>query len=206
MSNSKIGEENGEIWLSIMGEVYDVTTGREYYGGGPVGYGIFAGRDASVSFVSGDFTEEGAKKSTDTLTDSQLKSLDHWRKFYADHKTYFLVGVLEGRFYDKEGNPTEELKKLKERMSTIVAKKKARKGEERTGPPVKCNINKLETCSERAEKYANKWKKLPEDHMKKELARLETMTGPATAGHLKKWVQERILILQQIASLEEKDL
>ena len=51
----KTGDDGGtELWLSILGEVYDVSEGTEYYAPGK-SYGAFAGRDASVPFVTGKF-------------------------------------------------------------------------------------------------------------------------------------------------------
>lgn len=43
-------------FTSILGEVFDVSKGAKHYGkGGP--YEGFTGKDASRSFVSGDFSE-----------------------------------------------------------------------------------------------------------------------------------------------------
>lgn len=43
---------------SILGEVFDVSKGAKHYGKGGA-YEGFTGKDASRSFVSGDFTEVG---------------------------------------------------------------------------------------------------------------------------------------------------
>lgn len=45
---------------SILGEVFDVSNGAKHYGKGGA-YEGFAGKDASRSFVSGDFTEVGVE-------------------------------------------------------------------------------------------------------------------------------------------------
>jgi predicted heme/steroid binding protein len=105
----KVGKDGDpKLWLSILGEVYDVSSGAKFYGeGGP--YGIFAGRDGSVPFITGTFTPEEALKGLDVLDSTQLNSLDNWRKSYEDNEKYPFVGLLEGRLYDKDGNPTEEL-------------------------------------------------------------------------------------------------
>ena len=71
---SKTGEDESEIWLSVLGEVYDVTGGRSYYGKGR-SYGAFAGTDCSVCFMSGVFTAEEAEKSTDEVTTKLLPGL-----------------------------------------------------------------------------------------------------------------------------------
>jgi len=105
----------------VLGEVYDVTPGSGHYGSGS-SYSIFAGKDSTASFVTGDFSEEGGKASLDDLPTNQLGGIESWRKFYANHAKYTFVGVLEGKFYDKDGNPTNELLKFQERLSS--AKKK----------------------------------------------------------------------------------
>jgi hypothetical protein len=105
----KVGKDgNSELWLSIMGEVYDVSSGGTFYGENG-SYSIFAGRDGSVPFITGVFTPEEALKGLDVLEPAQLYSLDTWRKFYEDDEKYPYVGLLNGRLYDKDGNPTEEL-------------------------------------------------------------------------------------------------
>ena len=114
---TKNGEDGGtELWLSILGKVYDVSTGKMYYAPGS-GYHIFAGRDATIPFITGNFTDEEAQKSTEELTPAQLYSIERdWAQFYANHERYKLVGYLVGRYYDEQGNPTEELLRVQERV------------------------------------------------------------------------------------------
>ena len=109
-----------------MGEVFDVTSGRSFYSEGSA-YSVFAGRDGSVPFITGVFTEEETKKSTEVLSASQLSALDSWRKFYADSDKYKFVGLLEGRFYDKDGNPTEETKSAREKIANYVPPERKKK-------------------------------------------------------------------------------
>jgi predicted heme/steroid binding protein len=79
----KVGKDgDSELWLSILGEVYDVSSGAKF---------------------------EEALKGLDVLDSNQLNSLDNWRKSYEDNEKYPFVGLLEGRLYDKDGKPTEEL-------------------------------------------------------------------------------------------------
>lgn len=59
--HSKNGETDSLIWLSILGKVYDVTEGKEYYGPGQ-SYNSLTAADTTVPFVSGTFTPEEAKK------------------------------------------------------------------------------------------------------------------------------------------------
>jgi hypothetical protein len=110
----RTGNFNGDIWLSIMGEVYDVTSGRSFYGPGG-NYAVFAGKDGSVPFITGKFTQEEAQKSlTESLSAAQLVALEGWRKFYETSDKYPFVGLLQGSLYDEHGNPTEELKTVRE--------------------------------------------------------------------------------------------
>lgn len=55
--------------------------------------------------------------------------MDLRRKFYADSEKYHFVGVLEGQLYDKDGNPTEELKKVQERIAEGLAERERKKAE-----------------------------------------------------------------------------
>lgn len=102
-----------------MGEVFDVSSGAAFYGEGG-SYSVFSGRDGSVPFITGVFTAEEAKKSLMDISAAQLVSLETWRKFYADNEKYPFVGLLEGRLYDKDGNPTDEMKTVKERIANFV--------------------------------------------------------------------------------------
>ena len=110
------------IWLSILGEVYDVSEGKEYYGPGTT-YNVFAGRDASASFITGKFSEEDGDSNVgvDTLTMQQLPGLETWREFYQDDPKYKFVGLLiDPRYYDNDGNPTPPLLEYRERLKTAL--------------------------------------------------------------------------------------
>lgn len=109
-----------------MGEVFDVTSGAAFYGEGG-SYSVFSGRDGSVPFITGVFTAEEAKKSLMDISAAQLVSLETWRKFYSDNEKYPLVGLLEGRLYDKDGNPTDEMKTVKERIANFVPPEKKKR-------------------------------------------------------------------------------
>eukprot|EP01118_Nematostelium_gracile_P006286 TRINITY_DN2021_c0_g1_i2.p1 TRINITY_DN2021_c0_g1~~TRINITY_DN2021_c0_g1_i2.p1 ORF type:complete len:169 (+),score=31.59 TRINITY_DN2021_c0_g1_i2:98-604(+) len=76
------------IYLSILGHVFDVSLGRKHYGPGG-GYHGFSGKDASRSFVTGDFTESGLAEGINDLEVEQFGTIQHWIEFYTNHKEYF---------------------------------------------------------------------------------------------------------------------
>ncbi|CAJ1965225.1 unnamed protein product [Cylindrotheca closterium] len=134
---TKNGENGSLIWLSILGKVYDVTEGKEYYGPGQ-SYNSLTAADTTVPFVSGTFTKEEAKKDPVELSDSDLTGILEWQKFYSESDKYHLVGKLvDPRYYDEHGKeqPTfvtllERLEKIKiseeEKKAVKEANKKAR--------------------------------------------------------------------------------
>uniref|UniRef100_A0A7S2WHL1 Cytochrome b5 heme-binding domain-containing protein n=1 Tax=Eucampia antarctica TaxID=49252 RepID=A0A7S2WHL1_9STRA len=120
--STKTGKDEGDVWISVLGQVFDVTSGRDFYGEG-ASYSIFAGRDASPCFASGTFNEEAAMADMEELKEGDMKGIDHWRKFYVDDDKYLFVGLLEGLYYQKDGQPTSKLSRIQERLSSIETKK-----------------------------------------------------------------------------------
>ena len=96
----------GLIYLSIMGRVFDVTRGAEFYAPG-AGYECFAGRDASLAFVTGEF-EGDRTDDVSPLRGKQLAELAEWvNSTY--HAKYDYLGVLGGGyFFDASGRETPE--------------------------------------------------------------------------------------------------
>ena len=93
---------SGRLLLAILGEVFDVSAGTDFYAEGK-GYNCFVGRDGSRAFVTGEFEGEGLTDSIDGLDPSELDGVLHWRGFYRDSDKYHAVGVLAGRYYDSTG-------------------------------------------------------------------------------------------------------
>ena len=111
-------EEGSTIWLSILGKVFDVTTGPEFYSALKGGYKFYAGRDASPCFGSGTNNEEGANEKLEEWEDKKLVPVYEWATFYEDHETYVYKGVLAGsRYFDEEGNETPLRKEIVKRAS-----------------------------------------------------------------------------------------
>ncbi|KAI8070715.1 cytochrome b5-like heme/steroid binding domain-containing protein, partial [Gongronella butleri] len=83
---------NLPIYLAVDGDVFDVTQGRGWYGWGG-SYNHFAGRDAARAYVTGCFKEH-LTHDLRGLTPAQIKGVDHWKRFYANHHKYFKVGTV----------------------------------------------------------------------------------------------------------------
>jgi membrane-associated progesterone receptor component len=90
---------NGEpIFFAVRGRVFDVSSGRNFYGpGGP--YENFAGRDASRGLAFGSFDEDMLTKDLDgpldTLADldaDQKEALQGWEERFQEK--YLVVGRL----------------------------------------------------------------------------------------------------------------
>ncbi|KAF9008831.1 cytochrome b5-like heme/steroid binding domain-containing protein [Cyathus striatus] len=81
--------EGRPIYLAIDGDVYDVSKGRSYQPGGS--YHILAGVDAARAFGTGCFKEHRTHD-TRGMSDDELRGLQHWKNFYAEHKDYIKVG------------------------------------------------------------------------------------------------------------------
>uniref|UniRef100_A0A1A9X3Y7 Cytochrome b5 heme-binding domain-containing protein n=1 Tax=Glossina brevipalpis TaxID=37001 RepID=A0A1A9X3Y7_9MUSC len=100
------------IYLALLGRVYDVSSGVKHYGPGCT-YHFFAGKDASIAFITGDFEnyKEDEADNVLTLKTSEILSLINWEKFYEND--YIYKGKVIGRFYDESGHPTKYEKKFR---------------------------------------------------------------------------------------------
>lgn len=86
------------VYLSVRGRVFDVTSGKNFYGpGGP--YENFAGRDASRGLASGSFDEDMLTKNLHgplddlcDLDDDQKQALKDWEERFTEK--YLVVGRL----------------------------------------------------------------------------------------------------------------
>lgn len=92
------GTNNMPVYLAVRGRVFDVTSGRNFYGpGGP--YQNFAGRDASRGLACGSFDEEMLTKDLqapldklDGLGAEELEALRGWEERFEEK--YLVVGRL----------------------------------------------------------------------------------------------------------------
>ncbi|KAF8850893.1 cytochrome b5 [Acephala macrosclerotiorum] len=92
------GENNMPVYLAVRGRVFDVTSGRNFYGpGGP--YANFAGRDASRGLACGSFDEEMLTKDLQAPLDTleglggeEMEALRGWEERFEEK--YLVVGRL----------------------------------------------------------------------------------------------------------------
>ncbi|XP_029375851.1 neuferricin [Echeneis naucrates] len=101
------GQEGSKgLYLAVMGRVFDVHKGHKHYGPGGA-YHVMAGKDASLAFITGDFSESGVTDDVSSLSPLQVVALYDWLAFY--QRDYQAVGLVVGRFYSETGQPTEAL-------------------------------------------------------------------------------------------------
>jgi membrane-associated progesterone receptor component len=92
------GNNGMPVYLAVRGKVFDVTSGRNFYGpGGP--YANFAGRDASRGLACQSFDEEmltkdldGPLDSLEGLTSEDMENLHGWEERF--NSKYLVVGRL----------------------------------------------------------------------------------------------------------------
>jgi membrane-associated progesterone receptor component len=79
------------IYVAVKGRVFDVTTGKSFYGPGGA-YAMFAGKDASRALAKMSKNEEDITSSLDGLTEKEIGVLNDWEtKFVAK---YPVVGTI----------------------------------------------------------------------------------------------------------------
>ncbi|XP_043273279.1 neuferricin [Venturia canescens] len=153
--------ENG-LYLSIIGNIFDVTAGAKHYGPGAT-YHLFTGRDASLAFVTGEFEEGSLSDDISSLSNLQLKSIKTWIKFY--NENYIYKGKLIGRYYDKNGNPTTEYETFEARVK--LAEDEQNKEEEKMKMFPPCNVEwKVDVgtrvwCTQQSGGISREWAGVP---------------------------------------------
>ena len=63
---------------------------------------------------------------------------------------------------------------------------------------VKCLLDNDEGCSDKEKDFMGKWKSKPAEDVKKQLERLQGMSGGSMTPELKKWLKQRMGILKQL--------
>ncbi|KAF9241859.1 cytochrome b5 [Melanogaster broomeanus] len=77
------------IYVSIKGDVFDVTRKQDVYGKGK-SYNIFAGKDGSRGLGKSSLKVEDAVPDYSVLPENEMKVLDDWHAFFS--KRYNIVG------------------------------------------------------------------------------------------------------------------
>ncbi|KAI1083006.1 cytochrome b5 [Whalleya microplaca] len=92
------GANNAPVYLAVRGRVFDVSSGRNFYGPGGM-YENFAGRDASRGLALHSFDEEMLTKDLDGPLDTleglgpeEMESLRNWEERF--ESKYLVVGKL----------------------------------------------------------------------------------------------------------------
>ncbi len=127
------GQRSGRtpIYIAILGQVYDVTAGKQHYGPGG-SYSFFAGRDASRAYVTGKFQDDLSDDVRD-LKPQDFSGLVDWRSFYQKHEKYKFVGKVVGRMYDAQGVSTPLLAMVEMKAGEYDAQQELAKKKEDSG-------------------------------------------------------------------------
>jgi predicted heme/steroid binding protein len=122
------GAQKAPIYIAIDGDVYDVTSNKKAYGPGG-SYHLMAGVDAARAYGTGCFKDHRTHDLRG-LTESELRGVEHWKKFFAEHPTYKKVGRVNHPPIDP--------------ASPIPAPCLPAKTDETEAPPVVRPVNKKE--------------------------------------------------------------
>ncbi|KIZ05646.1 hypothetical protein MNEG_2315 [Monoraphidium neglectum] len=107
------GSDGRPVYLSILGDVFDVSSKPEFYGKGS-GYHHFVGTDGSRAFVTGEFEGPPRAEVLD-LSPEDVHGIVGWRDFY--FRTYPHKGRAEGLYYTAAGEPTDTLRQVEARAA-----------------------------------------------------------------------------------------
>jgi membrane-associated progesterone receptor component len=83
-----------QLYLSVFGRVYDVSQGEKFYGP-DANYAMFAGKDVTRALCLGCKEPECLVRSTEGLSDDQIKEGKRWLSFFHTHDKYHYVGSME---------------------------------------------------------------------------------------------------------------
>uniref|UniRef100_A0A3Q1EJ27 Neudesin neurotrophic factor n=1 Tax=Acanthochromis polyacanthus TaxID=80966 RepID=A0A3Q1EJ27_9TELE len=101
-------QEEQPIYLAIKGVVFDVTTGKEFYGR-DAPYNALVGKDSTRAVAKMSLDPADLTSDTSGLTEEQLESLDSI--FEGTYKTkYPIVGYTASRILNQDGSPNEDFK------------------------------------------------------------------------------------------------
>lgn len=103
------GSEDGKpIYMAIKGVVFDVTTGKEFYGKG-ASYNALVGKDSTRAVAKMSLDPADLTHDTTGLTETQLQSLE--QVFTGTYKAkYPIVGYTSRRLLNEDGSPNKDFK------------------------------------------------------------------------------------------------
>ncbi|KAJ4959367.1 hypothetical protein NE237_026478 [Protea cynaroides] len=88
-------DTNKPIYVAIKGRIFDVSTGKNFYGPGAA-YCMFAGKDASRALAKMSKNEEDVCASLDGLSEKEMAVLNDWeKKFEAKYPVGSIVQPVE---------------------------------------------------------------------------------------------------------------
>ncbi|CDO74130.1 hypothetical protein BN946_scf185043.g180 [Trametes cinnabarina] len=129
-SESQLAQFDGSdptkpLYIAIDGDVYDVSSNRATYGPGG-SYHMMAGRDAARAYGTGCFKTH-LTHDLRGLSESEMRGVQHWKKFYADSKKYHKVGRVSHPPIDP-ASPYPEHCDLKKAQEAQERERKAKEG------------------------------------------------------------------------------
>ena len=106
-SELRIKQRSPQLLLLVLGCVYEVTRGNQYYAEGMEYNGYCRGTDVTKAYLSADFEKDGTDDLS-TLSPAECLGVDHWSKFYEEKSAsgdYPLVAKHVGR---EDAAPTSQ--------------------------------------------------------------------------------------------------
>ncbi|XP_066537055.1 neudesin [Hoplias malabaricus] len=103
------GSEDGQpIYMAIKGVVFDVTSGKNFYGKNAP-YNALVGKDSTRAVAKMSLEPEDLTHDITGLTEKELQSLES--VFTGTYKTkYPIVGYTSRRIFNEDGSPNKDFK------------------------------------------------------------------------------------------------
>lgn len=105
------------LLLSVCGNVFNVTSAAHLYGTGG-SYASLSRKDATRALAKADFGEENLTDDISGFTGDDCRAASKWLQFFKDKKSYEHLGVLNGFFFNKDGEETSGSHRYKQCLIT----------------------------------------------------------------------------------------
>jgi hypothetical protein len=96
---------------------------------------VFAGRDATRAFVTGNFEVDQLQDDVTDLETAAFSGIREWAQFY--ERDYVRIGRLVGSYYDSNGCPTSKWEKVQSIYKDVDRESKEKEQHQAQYPP--CN-------------------------------------------------------------------